>query len=570
MAETKAKATLEIGGSVSNSLGRAFYAVTRNTGKLGASLKGLKSQAADLRKELAKGVGGPEAERNLAKLESQIKSTERSMKVLGALKSAGLGSKLSSFGSNMVRGFGLVTAGALAAGATVYKLTASVGEYADNAAEAASALGMQTNALIAMKYAADDVGTGAETLSTSLAKMQANLEKARKKGGGNVFKLLHLDARKLSRQKPEQQIESLSEAFKAYNGKVSKTAIAMALFGKSGAKMVNFLNLGKEGLAGYADEAKQVGLTLTDDLIKAGDEFGRQQLRLQATLTGTRNIIGAQLLPVVNELLNEFSVFLRESGPDLGAWAKQFAETLRRNGPSIQEFAEDILELGKSTKNFIESIGGAKTALIGLVTLAFLPAISSGVTLGVTVAKLAHALITLETAGWAAYAPLAKIAAISGAISWIFGTQLNSIGTNLQDAKRQDILSGATPATPQQKAAARSGLGASLKERNSENIATQFVNGSFGLNLLDWLNKKLWGSESALGPANKAKQLNAAPASEIPQYLRRRGATNDNRTINNNITINAAPGMDAKALADLVMSRLDGRQAALAGGALYD
>jgi hypothetical protein len=43
-----------------------------------------------------------------------------------------------------------------------------------------------------------------------------------------------------------------------------------------------------------------------------------------------------------------------------------------------------------------------------------------------------------------------------------------------------------------------------------------------------------------------------------------------NQTINNNITIHAAPGMDEKRLADLVMSRLNQQQMALAGGALFD
>jgi len=46
------------------------------------------------------------------------------------------------------------------------------------------------------------------------------------------------------------------------------------------------------------------------------------------------------------------------------------------------------------------------------------------------------------------------------------------------------------------------------------------------------------------------------------------GSRTDARTYN--ITINAAPGMNERAIADLVMARLDGRQAALAGGALYD
>jgi phage-related minor tail protein len=60
----------------------------------------------------------------------------------------------------------------------------------------------------------------------------------------------------------------------------------------------------------------------------------------------------------------------------------------------------------------------------------------------------------------------------------------------------------------------------------------------------------------------------SSSGSIIPNHRAGGSVSNDNRTIN--ITINASPGMNERTLADLVLARLDGRQAALAGGALYD
>jgi hypothetical protein len=67
----------------------------------------------------------------------------------------------------------------------------------------------------------------------------------------------------------------------------------------------------------------------------------------------------------------------------------------------------------------------------------------------------------------------------------------------------------------------------------------------------------------------QAAQNKILPPSFSPGVVTNENRTQtDNRTIN--ITINASPGMNERTLADLVLARLDGRQAALAGGALYD
>jgi hypothetical protein len=86
------------------------------------------------------------------------------------------------------------------------------------------------------------------------------------------------------------------------------------------------------------------------------------------------------------------------------------------------------------------------------------------------------------------------------------------------------------------------------------------------------------GARAAGGPVSAGKNYlvgergpeifsPSASGSIIPSH-RTGSVSNDNRTITINIT--ASPGMNERTLADLVLARLDGRQAALAGGALYD
>lgn len=631
MAEKRVKAVLEIGGAVAGSLKSSFALVTGNTKKLGGEVKALNARAKELRSELKKGVGGPEAERELAKLEARIRSTKRGMESLHTLKGLNIGDKIGSVGTNLARGFAISTAAAAGLGFAVYKLAEGVGKYADDSAEAAGALSMQTNALIKYKYAADDVGTGAENLSNSLGKMQLTLEKARGGKGGEVFKLLRLDVQKLSRQKPEEQIEAIADAFSKYNGKVSKTAIAQAIFGKSGKQMVNFLNLGKAGLKEYGDEAERLGLTIDEDLVKTGDEFGRQQLRLGSTLLGVRNIMGRELLPVVNDLMDQFSEFVRGNAGELRAWAKETAAFLKANLPGmisdLRSLGETFVGAGRSVVQFLEPIGGAKAALVGLAAVPFIPAAASIASLGLAFIQAAPAVWGMATAIGAfvvASAPVILTVGLITAGVIALGAAIYEVWKNWDtyvyafNQAKDAIVAGWQALT---KAAYDFGfaLGSAVKGAFLELKAV-------AQEWFDWLAAKFkavsdtigqifsgertfrvnpGGAAAATGaslagqaisgnadakaapPAIAGERADGGPVAAGKSYLvgergpeifsprtsgqiipNAGGSKTDARTYN--ITINAAPGMDERSLADLVLARLDGRQAALAGGALFD
>lgn len=598
MAEKKIKAVLEIGGSIGSSLKSSFATITGNTKKLGASLKGLRDESKRLKQEMKSGLGGPEARAALAKLDAQIERTKRNIGALNKIKGLGLGGKFGAVGSSAAIGFGVVAAQAVAAGAAIMHLADSTAKYADDAGEAAQKLGMNANALIELKYAADDVGTGAESLEKSMAKMQATLEKSRGKPP-QVFKLLRLDVAKLSRQKPEEQLNAIAEAFKNYKGKVSKTAIAMAIFGKSGKEMVPLLELGKEGLKEYAEEAEQLGLTLSDKTLKAGDEFQHQHLRIQAVMTGLRNTIGAELMPVVEEFSHALLKFAKDNRGQIQAWAQQLGQTLVKEVPQLIQKTSDLIakinEFAKSAWSVIEPLGGVNFLLGALVVIPFLPTVAAigslaaalvslGVALGgVTIAgaplllvigAVAAVVVSLGVAVWQVYKNWDKwVAEFSMARKWMldqweeYKTAAEEFGATIYDK-----VAGAFD---------------SLKLKAGEWfnwVKTKFAEfGSAVGNVFSFGGKP---AESNSTPQVSGQRALGGSVSAGRSYLvgergpeifspstggniRANGAgVTDNRSYV--INVHAAPGMDERTLADLVMARLAGRQAALAGGALYD
>lgn len=602
MAEKKIKAVLEIGGSIGSSLKSSFATITGNTKKLGKSLKDLKDESKRLKTEMKSGLGGPEAGRALDKLNAKIKTTENRIKALNKIKGLGIGGKFGSALGATGMAFGSTIAGATAAGYAISHLAEATAKYADDAGEAAQKLGMNANALIQLKYAADDVGTGAETLEKSMAKMQQTLEKGRGKPP-QVFKLLHLDIAKLSRQKPEKQLNAIADAFANYKGKVSKTAIAMAIFGKSGKEMVPLLELGSKGLKDYAEEADQLGLTLSDSALKGGDEFMHQHLRIKAVMTGLRNTIGSELMPVVEEFSHALLKFAKENRGQIKEWAQTVGKELIAMIPNLLknslELVKSLASMGRTVQSILEPLGGFKTLIGVIVALPYLKAGAAIVTAAASIVQLGLAIGALEIVSAPLLITIGLIAVAAGALAFAIWHVWKNWDTYVQafrdavtwmGAKWQELKQGAIDFGT----AIYDGVAGAfdrLKLKVTEWfdwVKTKFAEiGSTVSNAFSFGAKPAPATGgSVAGAAIAGARASGGSVSAGRSYLvgergpeifspstggniRANGAgVTDNRSYV--INVHAAPGMDERSLADLVMARLAGRQAALAGGALYD
>lgn len=210
----------------------------------------------------------------------------------GAAKAAGISQKLSKQLMGIGAAVSVVGAG-IAAGVR-RQLNA-----ADDMVKTASKIGVPVEELSKLAYAADLSGVSMGTLQAGLARLSRNLAENEDK-----FSKLGVKVRDANGQlRPTSAIVAdLADKISKMPDGAEKTALAMELFGKSGAELIPLLNAGAEGIKAMTDEAAAMGLVITEETGRAAEQFNDNLTRLSSTATGLFRIITAQLAPVLVQI----------------------------------------------------------------------------------------------------------------------------------------------------------------------------------------------------------------------------------------------------------------------------
>lgn len=145
-----------------------------------------------------------------------------------------------------------------------------------------------------------------------------------------------------------------------------KTALAMKLFGRSGAEMLPFLNKGSAGIAELQAKAKSLGLVLDDGAQKKWMAYRVATRQVSATMQGLKVTIGGALIPI----FTAFAGFITNSvGPAISG----FIQTIQ-NSKGLQAFVTSVSTaltgLGTTIGSaFSGNAGGATSAISGIMTL---------------------------------------------------------------------------------------------------------------------------------------------------------------------------------------------------------
>ena len=111
-------------------------------------------------------------------------------------------------------------------------------------------------------------------------------------------------------------LPKVAERFATMPSGAEKTALAMQLFGKSGADLLPFLNRGADGLAALAKRSDEFGTTLSGKNLQALKDSKQAQKDWDLTMEGLSVTIGANLLPMVTgwaKTLNGLLPILRDA-----------------------------------------------------------------------------------------------------------------------------------------------------------------------------------------------------------------------------------------------------------------
>lgn len=203
-------------------------------------------------------------------------------------------------------------------------LSNQAGEFKDLEEETGAA----AEALASLSIAGAVAGVSVADLAGQMNRLTKNLSGVddESTAAGAALAALNIPIDEFKQLDPVAQIDALSKAFNSFADGSSKTAVAMALFGKQGAQMLKvFKELEAEG-------GRQV--ILTQQQIELADEHADKAAKLRATLTAYAQAAATDVLPAMNdltaaakEMIAEFTG-IDESGKKLAGESpvKEFAE----------------------------------------------------------------------------------------------------------------------------------------------------------------------------------------------------------------------------------------------------
>jgi|GEM_PF-2593687 len=246
-------------------------------------------------------------------------------------------------------------------------LTQETFEYMDHMGKLAQQVGMTTEELTRYGYVAKIADVDQESFIKSVERLEKNMGGAAggiSEGmdslstGGNKVRAA-LMAMGYSQQQIRAGMQdmpsflaSLAEKFAGYENGAQKTALAMTLFGKSGAAMIPWLNKGGEAMRGLMADADALGVVISEETAQKAEEVNDEFKRLKAQFEGVRNAVAAGLLPTFQNLAETFV--------DHKAKVGDYSTTIDILSGGIKGLAQSVLFLKSSLVTSAEGWGMLK------------------------------------------------------------------------------------------------------------------------------------------------------------------------------------------------------------------
>ena len=268
-----------------------------------------------------------------------------------------------------------------AVGGSILAVGKSTADYAGDMYDMARGAGIGVEAFQKLAYAGRMSGVETEKLSASLVKFDRMVAEAT---GGNktymqTFEDLGIKIKDSAGnlRQPNEIFEDVADIFHNTEDGIGKTALAVELFGKSGADLIPMLNDGKACLKAFYAEAERLGLALSNEMIAKGDAFSDQLENIGEQVKGVKLQLGAALIPALSAATEKISKVIDK----ITKWVQE-----------NPELAATIGNIAMTTGKWIAILGTAAIAIgsVAFIILQFrkaFRAMSDAVTIGISIFK---------------------------------------------------------------------------------------------------------------------------------------------------------------------------------------
>ena len=202
--------------------------------------------------------------------------------------------------------------GALGAGLSVAAFAnwiKSAIDASDETSKLAQKAGLAVNQVAGLQLAFRQSGLEAGALQSSMSKLSVAIA-----GGNDALTAMNISTRNTdgSLKSTRQVLGEVADKFAEYEDGAAKTALAVQLFGKSGADLIPLLNGGAAALDDFDAMARKLGLTLDEETAKNAEKFNDTIDLMGQGMAGIGRQIAAQILPTLTNLADQFFTTMTE------------------------------------------------------------------------------------------------------------------------------------------------------------------------------------------------------------------------------------------------------------------
>lgn len=240
----------------------------------------------------------------------------------------------------------------IASAAFVAGATAMIGtsiKLADESRKTAQSIGLTTEALTGLRWAASQSGVSNEELTASFRRFSQSINDASNNmgKGKEVFDALNISIMNTdgTLKDSETLFYETANALAAMDDGLQKTAFASELLGRSGSKLIPLLNSGEEGIKKLTDEAARLGLVISDETGRNAEIFNDSLAVMASTARGTANVIVANFIPIMGEAAAALADSTKESGLAIEA------------GQLLTEIFKEVAKVGIGVAYAFETVG---------------------------------------------------------------------------------------------------------------------------------------------------------------------------------------------------------------------
>lgn len=251
-------------------------------------------------------------------------------------------SNLTKFRSAVTTGLAGIGGMVAALGAAFAGTVVSTAHWGVEVNKVAQQIGISTDAVQELKYAADATNVSWESMTVGLKFLSKNAAEGADASIRISEALGGVEMRNANGQlkTADELLEAFADKIAAIKDPIEQVKVAMhGMHGQSGVEKMPLLKLGGAGIRKLREEARDLGLVLNKETIDASDRFWKSLNKLKFALMGVRNEVGSPFIDDFTEALDDAAHIVRGTR----IWFMELAKTIRDLG---QRFGR-VIEVGK-------------------------------------------------------------------------------------------------------------------------------------------------------------------------------------------------------------------------------